>query len=74
MIEREREDLRLVRNATYSLMSSMIEQKEHDQMTKRKKLEANRAKARERAKEKKRKISAPNVEALLQQFSQENGL
>ena len=72
MIEHERENLRLVRNATSILMLSILEQKDHSDMVKRKKLETNRSKARQRAQ--KKKEANPDVESLLNQFATENGL
>ena len=70
MIERERENLRMVRNATYIIMSSILEEKDHAEMMKRKKLETNRSKARERAQKKK----AVDIDSLLNQFATDNGL
>ena len=70
MIERERENLRMVRNATYIIMSSILEEKDHAEMMKRKKLETNRSKARERAQKKK----GVDIDSLLNQFATDNGL
>ena len=70
MIERDRENLRMVRNATYIIMSSILEEKDHAEMMKRKKLETNRSKARERAQKKK----AVDIDSLLNHFATDNGL
>ena len=75
MLYNQREDVKMIRSALQCVLQAFIEDKNHTEMIKRKKLEASRAKANLRAKEnKKRKMDAtpstplPNIDQLINDF------
>ena len=75
MLYNQREDIKMIRSALQCVLQAFLEEKNHTEMIKRKKLEASRAKANLRAKEnKKRKMDAtpstplPNIDQLINDF------
>lgn len=75
MLYNQREDVKMIRSALQCVLQAFLEEKNHTEMIKRKKLEASRAKANLRAKEnKKRKMDAtpstplPNIDQLINDF------